>query len=462
MTTRVCARVIATAAILISAACSSEKPTRVAPRRHETPTRTVETSPEQQSAAADADTAPAKAGFTPIGAPGPVYFWVDGAGLVKLDTTGSFSVISDDLEMIKDFSHAGDTLYLASARGVYAVKDDAVKQIGDFEDPGLVDAVAADAQGHIWAISFKGVSHFDGKKWTTREKKSLGADVRILADVAVSEDGAVWVASSNGLHRKTENGFATIPLPDKENTFYFRHFSTSPRGALHVSHRSGVFKLVDGRAEVLDLPEPIGDGVRIAVGPDDSVNIAVADSVVRARGGHVETYSAESGRFKAKRILDLAVDGRGRTWAATDHGVVIIDPSGEITQWEPGTLPALKGTVRALTVIGTGPELPELGPQKFGGVTGKIVSDGKPQARVEVEICALPSMEFTKTPCSDASFKASAKTGPKGKFTFEKVPLGTYRFAIKAGDKWTVTLPPCCSEMKAAELFDVGSIDLSK
>ena len=51
-------------------------------------------------------------------------------------------------------------------------------------------------------------------------------------------------------------------------------------------------------------------------------------------------------------------------------------------------------------------------------------------------------------------------TGEGGVFTFNNVPLGTYRFGVKAGPKWTITMGSCCTGMKANKTFDVGSINL--
>ena len=65
-------------------------------------------------------------------------------------------------------------------------------------------------------------------------------------------------------------------------------------------------------------------------------------------------------------------------------------------------MPELVGEVEAILVVGAGPAtLPGAGPQRKGGLTGKILRGGSPQASVPVELCPSPDMMFTDSPCAD-------------------------------------------------------------
>ena len=70
-------------------------------------------------------------------------------------------------------------------------------------------------------------------------------------------------------------------------------------------------------------------------------------------------------------------------------------------------------------------------------------------------------MLFTKSPCADSSVKFAGKTDEQGVWRFEEVPLGAYGVAIKTEGKWKITMGSDLGvEMKAGQVYDVGSISL--
>jgi hypothetical protein len=57
----------------------------------------------------------------------------------------------------------------------------------------------------------------------------------------------------------------------------------------------------------------------------------------------------------------------------------------------------------------------------------------------------------------------AGKTDGQGNVLFNNVPVATYRFAIKVGKKWRITLGgDCCTKMQKGQTFDVGAIKLRK
>ena len=195
----------------------------------------------------------------------------------------------------------------------------------------------------------------------------------------------------------------------------------------------------------------------MAIGPNEQLHIVSSDSLVLVpKGGEAQTHKLPHKAWSH----GLAVDSTGQSWITTDNGVNILDATGSPIHWAQGSIPELASIVKAVIVTGAGPQLPKVGAIITGGITGKLLKGGEAQGNVEVEVCASPSSYFRKTPCNDAPWKQKLTTGADGVFTFKDVPLGAYRFAIKAGPKWSIGMSSCCAGMKAGKVFDVGSITL--
>ncbi len=352
------------------------------------------------------------------------------------------------------------TLWFASYKGVYKVKGGKVHQISDYKTIGHAENMAFTPDGHVWTVSYKGVGYYNGREWKFYKKADLGADAKLLKDVAVAPSGEIWVASANAIHIWDGSDWSRPDISKfSKRKLFFKNLHTALSGAVYAAHSNGVIKFTQTSAGKVNTGVEVKSFDKMAVGPHDSLALTGTKGLVIASADHApKAFLIKRGDIKAKRIYSVTIDGAGRTWMSTDHGVIIIDEAGKVIPWIPGTVKNLVGGVNAIAIAGSGPELPKVGPPALGAIVGKVIKEGEPLAGVPVEVCASPSSYFKKTPCQKSPFMQSGKTDADGVFKFEKVPLGTYRFAIKAGEKWTVTRSDCCLKMKEGKTFDVGSI----
>jgi hypothetical protein len=273
----------------------------------------------------------------------------------------------------------------------------------------------------------------------------------------------VWVASSNAIHRREGSEWKVVDLGGVGGAkLFFEEIVFGAGGAANLVHSSGIVRWADGKATEVNLGgRPIGMRSAVA-GPNGAIVAQAFKEIIVVGGdGAVKRYGAKDGSLKAQQIEAVAVDAGGRIWAATDLGVAVI-AGGKATEWPQGSVDALTGSVKVLAVAAGGPALPEVGPVKTGKVTGKILRAGAAVAGATVEICKRPSSMFRKSPCNDAPWKAMVKTGADGVFSFDGVPLGTWRFAIEADGKWATGWDECCAGMKEGQAFDVGAITLKE
>jgi hypothetical protein len=439
-----------------------EAPKAEAPKAE--PPKTAAATPPVTAAATPPVTAAAPAAPAPPAGnakPGPIYLAVDDVGLVKMDA-GKFEVILKEPDKSKEILVQPDgTMLLAAYTGTFEVKPGGTpNKIGDFKNPGSVEHLAAAPDGTLWTASFKGVAQYKGGAWVVEEKEKLGQGVTLLKDIAVDKEGTVWVASSNALHMRKADVWTTVEHGQGDKLF-FAKLAVGQDGTLYLSHSSGVLKGAGGKFEQLNLGGRFTSPDDLAVDGSGTLHIGTYKDVVRVTSANQPTRFSSGTAFKGQKVEALTADQNGRTWLFTDYGLVMLDAAGKATEWPPGSVAELAGTVRQLVAVGGGPEqVPPVGVQRKGSISGTVIKTGAPVVGATVEVCKRPSSLFKTTPCGEAPFKQSAKTDATGRFSFADVPLDTYRFAIEDAGKWATGWNECCQGMKEGQSFDVGSITL--
>lgn len=410
----------------------------------------------------------------PPGPPGPAYFALDDHGIVRLDD-GKFTLLANSpTTLIKGLQLGGDgAVWVVGFQDVLRLDGDRFKKIteaGYSEIGGSVDDFSVTAKGELWAATFKGVSHYANRTWTTVEKATLGAGDDLLAGIVVDRTGRVWVASTHKLHLHENGAWRAIDVSSAgaSSTLFFGSLALAPDDSvyvlastalLHVNPAGVVTKVALGDRSITSYR-----GLTLASGG----GLATRDgdrAIIWPAGGEPRVYESRDGKdFRADNIKAVAADDSGRLWVSSELGVAILGPGDAKLEWPSGTVPELVGDIAAILVAGSGPaKLPDAGPLRKGGLTGKVLSDGTPQTNVPVELCPSPDMMFSDSPCADSAVKFAVTTDEKGVWTVPELPLGTYGIAVKLGDKWQITLGERIGKgMQESKIYDTGSLALRR
>lgn len=479
-------RTLATASLLALFACgSTDNPpitenTKAAPPAPPPAPEAPKTAAKGEAKADAADAAapqdpattpPTETPPPPASPPGPAYLAVDKKGIVRLDG-GKFTPLKDAPDsLIKNLHVAGDgAVWVMGFDEILKLDGDAFKVVAKagFQETGSVDDFFVVSDSDIWAAGFGGVSHWDGKGWTKEEKAVLGAGSDMLSGIAVDREGKVWVASTNAVHVKVGGAWTTLDLAKvSRNKLFFEGVERAADGTIYALASGALVKLGPEAtaAQAVNLGAPgFPSFDDLALGPDGSMAVRNLFDVIYAPPGGAKPKVWKKKDFRAEGIRALAVDGAGRVWVGSEIGVAILGPGDTKLEWSSGAIPELAGEIVGVAVVGAGPtELPAAGPVRTGGLKGKLLRDGQPAANVEVELCPSPAMMFSKSPCADSSVQFAGKTNDQGEWQFEKVPLGAYGLAIKAGEKWSITMGSDMGvDMKEGQVYDTGSRSLDK
>jgi hypothetical protein len=283
----------------------------------------------------------------------------------------------------------------------------------------------------VWAVtSAWDVVHFDGERWTTVRRRGefpgrFGDDNRVDALVATSD--AVWVSSWNGLWRGVGDDWRRIEPPEgtdrSAELWVYRDRVIAGYGEEHFLRDGDTWRALDWRSGG-SIQRAVGD-VGLVAAPHIDGPTVLLGSV--EGGGCVATSDPIHGGY----VHSLVVDGSARAWLATEEALAVVDGTGRIlAEWTMGTLDGLTGSIRAVAVVGAGPQrLPAAKPGRKWELVGRLETyrGSIPLAGTPIELCGSLAGEGQ---CASASHRQATTTAADGSFRFVDVPEGELHLVV--------------------------------
>ncbi|MCB9663033.1 MAG: hypothetical protein H6732_02895 [Alphaproteobacteria bacterium] len=236
-------------------------------------------------------------------------------------------------DAVVELARQGDTLWLATPRGVAALAPDGGRRWSVAELGGVPRGLAATPAG-AWASTDEGVVSVDDVPSPVLEASGCG---RLLADGA---DGVLALCDPP---RRLPGG-ARVGWPEGVDDVVDAH--PTARGVAFAVRGSEVVEVVGGETQdAVALPvarlrrvAPLGDGLVAAAGEDGLWWIS--DQGVRRLG--------EPAGLPSPRVLAVAPSGNAHTaWVGTDAGVALLSQDGTASPLPLAPLAAGRG-VRAV------------------------------------------------------------------------------------------------------------------
>lgn len=329
-------------------------------------------------------------------------------------------------------------------------------------------AMACAKPNDIWVAHFQGVSHFDGKAWTTTDYKELGsgATANLVKEVAVAPDGKVWAVTSNSVASYDGKAW-TVYEKGKgfDKDYFFDGLAVDSKSNVYVGHGQGVWTY-DGK-EWKQLTAPDLQQVQ-AVAVDSKGQLwagTFAKGVQMYDGKKWTGFTKQSAKLTSDQVRTLAVDGQDRVWAGLDYGLAVYDGK-EWTSFHMHTSDLLDNSVFTVVAVGKGPALPAKKEKKPGTIIGTIRTGRDNVVGAKVELCSdfVPSIFRGATPCADHAYTQLVETDKEGNFTFKDVPVGRYGFVVQGPDKGWIRFIGADSkiEVNEGEETDLEVIDIGK
>ena len=205
--------------------------------------------------------------------------------------------------------HDGRRLWVGGIGGLSVIENDVARPVAGFEGASLLKLVP-DSFGMIWIPASSGLIRLDPTTEIAEVVQEIdGHSLRNVSDVALDDEGNVWVTSSvSGLFQLRTRRFETYGQDDGLST-------------ARVNYASEIEPMVywlgmdDGKTQRLDLSRPEGPKLTDVV-----FDVALPEV----------------------RIRHFLEDSKGRTWVSSYAGLLRRDASGDLLLGTQDGLPSLQ------------------------------------------------------------------------------------------------------------------------
>jgi ligand-binding sensor domain-containing protein/signal transduction histidine kinase len=181
---------------------------------------------------------------------------------------------------------------------------------------GDISAVHEDRSGRVWVGYDGGLKRFDGRGFV---RVSLAPLATLAVSIAETPDGAVWVATWDGIARIDEHSRVTVVTRTRDTV---RNLFVDRGGRLWVGSES-LWRWDGSRFVEVPLPTTYAQhGVIHMLADDQEGNLwfgTAFDGVYRWHEGAVDIYNAAAG-LTDRNARALVIDRGGNIWIGTNVG----------------------------------------------------------------------------------------------------------------------------------------------
>ena len=283
-------------------------------------------------------------------------------GLFRFDD-GSFRRVAgtDSLFVTDVLDEGGDSLWVATNDGLYRKRGDrAVRRFSDQLGGVVIRRLFRDREDNLWlATDGDGVIRHTPTPFT-HYTTADGLVHNLVWDVSTGPDGALWVATRDGINRSDGARFETVSGPEGGLEAQGR--------SLHLDRRDTLWMAIGTRLHSYDGSqytthrtvegEPVGSVVDIAEQPSGALWFAtLQDGLVRYDEGSFSRYTTADG-LPSNTLRTVAVDARGRLWVGGRETIVrrdgeTMDTVRTLEGGQTGTLVTLRVDAEGYAWLGT-------------------------------------------------------------------------------------------------------------
>ena len=185
-----------------------------------------------------------------------------------------------------------------------------------------IRALTGDQNGVVWIASSRGLTAYDGERFTnyTIEEGLPSDDITALH---VASDGALWVGTRDRGAFYMREGQVTLVSPEAvtPDPFEITCIAEDAQANIWVGSTTGLYTVADERMQPLLVANDVGDRVIRSLYHDGTSQMWVGtdEGMRRFDGSVFTTLSAEE--LSAEGTTALAEDGAGTVWIGTTHGL---------------------------------------------------------------------------------------------------------------------------------------------
>lgn len=391
--------------------------------------------------------------------PGPAFFATNGRGLLELGQHGLKVRNSRPETVARVVGLDEDSLVLLSNHRVLRLTGETLQDLTPTDSPPI-DQLQMGPGGTLWMETPTTLASLASGRWTDIPKTDLDASNGTFVVKGLRVDGAdaPWLLTSTCLWTLGPQGWVRLEPP----------FDGSAPPLVDLVLFEGLAAILSPGA-VVDY-DGLEWGLTAVTPPDIKGRMLLMDSDGRRwlntrSQWHLSTPEKPVFRTVADPDLPFegtirvaTVDASGRLWFATETGVYVVSAEQKANRIGHTDEQDLGASITDILVLGKGPTLPPAVPLGSGAIHGRVEARGFPLAGVAVHMCSHPDPQAGRSPCLQSPFMRTAVTGDDGSFTVEDVPIGHYRFAVRAQGQWFLSKASAGSRMREGQVYELGTL----
>jgi len=264
------------------------------------------------------------------------YLWVGtrGSGLMRI--RGELSPAGPTVEHLNRedglsadsilalFEDRESNIWVGTPFGLNRLSENPVIPVFTRPSPSsYISAVAATADGSIWAASSEGLLQFSGNTRRTYGATEGLSSVMISSLYADRRTQDLWIANDRGLFRMSADRITEFTLPHGLRLTHIRSITSDINGNLWLCDGDrGVFHSQDPTLSAFDLVMDDKPASSVYAGADGRVWIGLVNGTVRMyRDGVLKSYGADDGLSGGGTITAIHEDHNGTVWIGTHDGL---------------------------------------------------------------------------------------------------------------------------------------------
>lgn len=188
-------------------------------------------------------------------------------------------------------------------------------------------AVAPD--GALWMATAQGVARFDGSTFTVHNTTSHpGLASNDLYAITVLANGQVWAGSDLGVSVFNGTSYTTYNSTNGLGDDQVKTVAQAPNGDVWIGTINGATRYTGGTFTAFGAPDiPFGGVLRFAFAPNGQVYMAGGlFGIIVYNGTSFSTITVNDGLI-SNRIRAIAFDGEGNRWVGTAEGISVLGPN---------------------------------------------------------------------------------------------------------------------------------------
>jgi signal transduction histidine kinase/ligand-binding sensor domain-containing protein/ActR/RegA family two-component response regulator len=217
--------------------------------------------------------------------------------------------------------------------------------------------LAQTPDGYLWGATWEGLVRFDGVRFTVFNKTNTPAlQGRNIRDLAVGQEGTLWIALEQGLVRMREGVFVPVVPPERTVLAHPRQLLVTRDGGLWIATAEhGLTRLSqEGRFQTWLVADGLASDETLGLAEDAAGGLWVASTGGLQRwDGKTWTAPLPFEDGSTGQMDELVVDGAGTLWAGSEQGTVYRLQEGVMRRVPEASMPGAPISVMLVDRVGT-------------------------------------------------------------------------------------------------------------